>query len=128
MTIDDLKGEVDQRIETLQADMSGRFLQVDQRFEALQADMSRRFEGIADLISRGFARVDERFEAMNARFDTQANRLDRHAAYWQVGSRWSKRMEDWAERVDQTLETKDRQIAALLARIEKLEGRNGGAQ
>jgi flagellar capping protein FliD len=63
-------------INELKTDMDARFSHVDRRFEAL-----------ADLISHGFARMDERFEAMNTRFDTLATRLDRHAAYWQTGSR-----------------------------------------
>jgi hypothetical protein len=37
-------------------------------------------------------------------------------------------MEEWVDRIDRALETKDRQIAALQNRIDKLEGRNGGAQ
>jgi hypothetical protein len=55
-------------------------------------------------------------------FDTQAARLERDAALIQTGSRWTSRMNDWAEKVDRALETKDQQIAALTKRIEQLEG------
>jgi len=55
------------------------------------------------------------------RFDNQALRLDRHAALWQTGRRWSTRMDDWAEKVDAALETKDRQIADLRRRVDDLE-------
>ena len=65
----------------------------------------------------GFARIE-------VRFDNQAARLDRHAALLQTGSRWTGRMNDWAEKVDQAFETKDREIAELRARLEKLERRN----
>jgi hypothetical protein len=34
-------------------------------------------------------------------------------------------MNDWAEGIDPALETKDRQIAELQKRLEKIEGRNG---
>jgi hypothetical protein len=55
------------------------------------------------------------------RFDTQATRLDRQAALWQTGRRWSARMDDWAEKIDQALETKDREIAELRQRLTNLE-------
>ena len=61
------------------------------------------------------------FAQMNTRFDTQATRLDRHAALWQTGSRWSGRMDVWAEKVDAAIETKDREIAELRERLIKLE-------
>jgi hypothetical protein len=66
----------------------------------------------------GFARIE-------TRFDTQAARLDRHAALLQTGSRWTGRMNDWAEKIDQALEAKDREVAELKARLEKLERGNG---
>jgi hypothetical protein len=65
--------------------------------------------------------IREGFAQVTTRFDTQATRLDRHAALWQTGRRWSGRMDDWAEKVDAALETKDREIAELRARIGKLE-------
>jgi hypothetical protein len=43
---------------------------------------------------------------------------------WQTGRRWSSRMDDWAENVDAAFETKDREIAELRSRLEKLERRN----
>jgi hypothetical protein len=33
-------------------------------------------------------------------------------------------MNEWSEKVDQTLEAKDREIAELRTRIEKLEGKS----
>ena len=55
------------------------------------------------------------------RFDTQAQRLERHAGLLQNGSRWTARMNEWAEKVDAALETKDREIAELRERLRKLE-------
>ena len=40
---------------------------------------------------------------INTRFDTQAARLERHAGLWQTGSRWSGRMDIWAEKIDDVL-------------------------
>jgi hypothetical protein len=60
-------------------------------------------------------------EALLTRFDTQAARLERQGALIQTGSRWTGRMNDWSEKVDAALEQKDKQIAALVERIEKLE-------
>jgi hypothetical protein len=42
---------------------------------------------------------------IETRLDTQAIRLDRQGALLQVGSRWSTRMNGWAERVDKALES-----------------------
>ena len=55
------------------------------------------------------------------RFDTQAARLDRHAALRQTGRRWSGRMDEWAEKIDIALETKDQEINELRKRISALE-------
>jgi hypothetical protein len=65
----------------------------------------------------------EGFASMNTKFDNQAARLDRHAGLWQAGSRWSARMDTWAEKVDSALEVKDREITELRERVRKLEER-----
>jgi hypothetical protein len=66
--------------------------------------------------------MNTRFDALDARFEAQANRLDRQAALIQVGSRWSNRMTAWAERVDLSLDKKSEQIVDLHKRIDKIEG------
>jgi len=80
----------------------------------VKESLEREIQGLTREVREGFAQV-------NTRFDTQASRLDHHAALWQTGRRWSGRMDDWAERVDATLETKDQEIADLRARLKKLE-------
>jgi hypothetical protein len=65
------------------------------------------------------------FSQINTRFDAQAARLDRHAALLQTGSRWTGRMNDWAEKIDAALEEKNREIAELRARLDRLESRGG---
>lgn len=88
----------------------------------LKESLEREIQGVGrDLreeMRTGFARIENRF-------DIQAARLDRHAALLQTGSRWTARMNDWAEKIDQSLETQNREIAELRARLEKLERRNG---
>jgi len=61
------------------------------------------------------------FSALASRFDDQAARLDRHAGLWQTGARWSARMDAWAEKVDASLEAKDREVAELRERLARLE-------
>jgi len=84
----------------------------------VKESLEREIQGLAREMREGFAQV-------NTRFDTQAVRLDRHAALWQTGRRWSGRMDDWAEKVDAALEAKDREIADLRDRLKKLEESKG---
>ena len=65
--------------------------------------------------------MQEGFAQVIVRFDTQAARLDRQGALLQVGSRWTARMNDWAEKIDAALEAKDREIAELRQRLSALE-------
>jgi hypothetical protein len=85
--------------------------------ESLERELKGEIGSLRQEMREGFAQI-------NTRFDTQAIRLDRHAALWQTGRRWSARMDDWAEKVDTALETKDREIKELRERIQKLEGRD----
>jgi hypothetical protein len=81
--------------------------------EELITDMK---ESLEREIQAGFAEV-------NTRLDRQALRLDRQGSNWQTGRRWSSRMDDWAEKVDAALETKDREIGDLRKRLSNLENR-----
>jgi hypothetical protein len=58
---------------------------------------------------------------LKTRFDDQAARLDRQAGLIQSGTRRIVRLDDWAEKIDQALETKDQQIAELYEEIRKLK-------
>jgi hypothetical protein len=83
----------------------------------LKDSLEREVAGLRRDSQQGFAQV-------NTRFGTQAARLERHAGLWQAGTRWSSRMDAWAEKVDAALESKDREIAELRERVLKLEKRN----
>ena len=80
----------------------------------VKESLEREFRRLSDELKAGFAH-------MNSRFDLQAARLDRQGALIQTGSRWTARMNDWAETVDQALERKDREIAELRRRVDRLE-------
>lgn len=88
-------------------------------------DLERLIIDLKDSLERemGTLRQDVQhgFAQLNSRFDTQATRLDRHAGLWQAGTRWSSRMDAWAEKIDAALEAKDREIAELRERLLKLE-------
>ena len=83
----------------------------------LKDSLEREAAGLRQEVQQGFGQI-------NARFDTQAARLERHAGLWQTGARWSSRMDSWAEKVDSALETKDREIAELRERLQRLERRS----
>jgi hypothetical protein len=87
--------------------------------------LEREIRGLEQTTREGLLRVHEEIGHVNTRLETQATRLDRHAGLWQTGSRWSGRMDVWAEKVDAALETKDREIAELRARLTKVEQRPG---
>src|SRR3954447_26210403 len=92
-----------------------------------RAELREELNGLADRMADLFAsvgeRMDQRFMDIAARFETQASRLDRHAALWQTGSRWSSRMDVWAEKIDATADAARKEIAALRERIAELERR-----
>jgi hypothetical protein len=90
---------------------------------ALRSDIKNLERLIIDYMEsmdREFKDVRATLARIETRLDTQAIRLDRQGALLQAGSRWSTRMNGWAEKVDKTL---DREISELKIRIEKLERR-----
>lgn len=82
--------------------------------ESLERQLIGTKDSLQSEMRQGFAEI-------MTRFDTQAARLDRHAALWQTGRRWSGRMDEWAEKIDVALETKDQEINELRKRISALE-------
>jgi hypothetical protein len=87
---------------------------LEQLIVEMKESLERELHGVRDEMRQGFAEV-------KTRFDTQAARLERHAALLQTGSRWTAKMNDWAEKIDSALETKDQEIAELRRRLERLE-------
>jgi hypothetical protein len=97
-------------------------IELKQHLDAMEARSVRLATDLKESLER---QMHTGFEDMATRFDTQSNRLDRQAALIQTGSRWTNRMNDWAENVDVALEKKSQEIAELRIRLEKIEG---GAQ
>ena len=83
----------------------------------LKDSLERELAGLRSDVQQGVGQL-------NSRFDTQAARLERHAGLWQTGARWSSRMDAWAEKVDAALEAKNREIAELRERLQRLERRS----
>jgi BMFP domain-containing protein YqiC len=103
----------------MEEDVRQGFQHLASLLENMKDSLERELHGVRQEMQDGFAQVA-------SRFDTQAVRMDRHAALWQTGRRWSGKMDVWAERVDSLLEVKDRQIAELRQRIENLESHQNG--
>jgi predicted nucleic acid-binding Zn-ribbon protein len=61
------------------------------------------------------------FSALNTKLDDISIRLDRHAGLLRSGGQRIVRLDDWAEKVDKSLEAKDREIAELRERVIRLE-------
>ena len=87
----------------------------------LKSELDRHFEAVVELIHQMGQRMDAQFAEVITRFDTQAARLDRHGSLFQTGNRWIARINDWSEKIDSALEQKDREIADLRKRLDKLE-------
>jgi chromosome segregation ATPase len=99
---------------------------MDAQEPASKADLKtleRLMTDYMESIEREIKDVHASLARIETRLDTQAIRLDRQGALLQVGSRWTTRMNGWAERVDRALESKDRELSDLRTRIEKLERR-----
>lgn len=89
---------------------------LEQLITDMKESLEREIHGVKESLERGFTEV-------NTRLDTQAARLDRQGSNWQTGRRWSSRMDDWAEKVDAALETKDHEIGDLRKRLTEIENR-----
>jgi|SRR5450432_2059743 len=98
----------------MEDDVKEGFARIELLLENMKESLEREIGVVREEMKGGFAQV-------TSRFDTQSARMDRHAGYWQTGRRWSGKMEVWAEKIDTLLEAKDRQIADLRERVERLE-------
>ncbi|HEV1284719.1 MAG TPA: hypothetical protein VNU44_05390 [Bryobacteraceae bacterium] len=89
-----------------------------QHLEAMESRMVTLMTEVKESLER---QMHTGFEDVATRFETQGNRLDRQAALIQTGSRWTNRMNDWAERVDIALDKKDLEISELRDRLKRIE-------
>jgi len=63
---------------------------IEQLLSDVKESLEREIHGLAREMHGEFAQLKAQ---INTRFDTQATRLERHAALWQTDSRWSGRMD-----------------------------------
>jgi chromosome segregation ATPase len=109
--IDQRFAHIDQRVDEIQADFGQRIKESEERVVTLMTELKESLE----------RQMNHRIDGLDARFEAQANRLDRQAALIQTGSRWSNRMTAWADKVDLSLDKKSAQIIDLHKRINKQE-------
>jgi hypothetical protein len=113
----DLK-HIEQLITDLKTNLEGPITSVTGNLERLIIDVKESLEHEVHGIR---TEVGEFRNEVKTRFDTQAARMERQGSLLQVGSRWTTRMNGWAEKVDAALEQKDREIAELRERVKRLE-------
>jgi chromosome segregation ATPase len=105
----------------------------------MEGEMKERFDNLETLIGKtadGHANLDRLivdvkesletemkagFSALNTKLDDNSIRLDRHAGLLRSGGQRIVRFDDWAEKVDKSLESQDREIAELRERVLRLE-------
>ena len=108
---------VDAKVDSLDVKIQG----VDERLSARIDSVLQTLVDVKESLEREMA---QGFAAVSARFDAQDARLARHGALLQSGSRWSTKMNDWAEKVDSAFAVRDRQFADLSERVTRLERRS----
>lgn len=109
--VDQRLAHIDQRFDEIQANFDARIKESEERVVTLMTELKESLE----------RQMNHRIDGLDARFEAQANRLDRQAALIQTGSRWSNRMTAWADKVDLSLDKKSAQIIDLHKRINKRE-------
>ena len=101
-----MNAHVDQRLKESEANF-------EQRIKASETRVVTLITQVKESLERQMNQMNHRLDGLDARFEAQANRLDRQAALILVGSRWSTRMAAWADRVDLALDKKSEQIIDL---------------
>jgi hypothetical protein len=101
----DLKGTVDST--------AANVTRLEQSLTDTRSNLEHLITDVKDSLKR---EMHQGFALVNARLDTQGARLDR-----QAGTRWSSKMDAWAEKIDTAFEAKEREIAELRDRVLKLE-------
>jgi predicted nucleic acid-binding Zn-ribbon protein len=119
-----MEGEMKERFDKLET-LIGKTTEGHANLERLIVDVT---EGHANL-ERLIVDVKESLEtemktgftSLNTKMDDISIRLDRHAGLLRSGGQRIVRLDDWAEKVDKSLEAKDREIAELRERVIRLE-------
>jgi hypothetical protein len=85
-------------------------------------NLERLMTDIAESLGREIRSVGEKVDGLTIRFDNQAIRMDHQFGLLEGGRRRIAQIDKSVERINKALEAKDREIAELRARVEKLEG------
>ena len=89
---------------------------MNERFDNLERLMIDVKESLETEMQSGYS-------SLNTKLDDMSTRLDRQAGLLRAGGQRIVRLDDWAEKVDKSLEAKDREIAELRDRVIRLEQR-----
>jgi predicted nucleic acid-binding Zn-ribbon protein len=96
--------------------MNERFDNLERLMVDIKESLETEMGGLNNQMQSGFASV-------NTKLDDMSTRLDRQAGLLRTGGQRIARLDDWAEKVDKSLEAKDRDIAELRERVIRLEQR-----
>jgi hypothetical protein len=93
----------------------------------MEDGMNERFDNLTrlmvDIKESLETEMQSGFSSLNTKLDDISTRLDRQAGLLRSGGQRIARLDDWAEKVDKSLEAKDRDIAELRERVIRLEQR-----
>jgi predicted nucleic acid-binding Zn-ribbon protein len=96
--------------------MNERFDNLERLMLDIKESLETEMGGLDTQMQGGFA-------SLNTKLDDMSTRLDRQAGLLRAGGQRIVRLDDWAEKVDKSLEAKDREIAELRDRVIRLEQR-----
>src|SRR5581483_5084468 len=100
-------------------------------------EMSRRFDSLTELIvgvkesleremSEVKASLERDIASLHEKFDRQDARLSRHGGMLAGGSRQIARLVEWTENTDDRLAQRDKRLADLENRVQKIENERNG--
>ena len=89
--------------------------------------IDQKIKHLVDLIESLSNDTHAQLVGLHEKFDRQDARLARHGGMLQGGARQITRLVEWSEKLDDLLAQRDAKIAALEARIARLEQRNDSA-
>ena len=82
------------------------------------------FASLALLMTNVKESLEREIQVLGLQLDASTARMERHAALLQTGSRWSNRMNEWAETIDGILDRTSKALTEQNERISKLEQKN----
>jgi hypothetical protein len=94
---EDKLDRLERLIAGMQNDMKSGFANIERLVVNIKESLEREIHDVR-------TEMNTRFDQVVNRLDIQAARLDRQGALIQTGSRWTTRMNEWSEKVDQSLE------------------------